>query len=182
MRKEIWRDVLGDDLSVTLELAVGPSERPITADDAAVRLFDAIAMLEEGAQVRSKDDPPAPELQRLEVKIDLLTDLVSSLLADRIPQGSAVTVSADGLVLSACVLSPSCDRIEVYPCHWLAQPVVLELGPIVLRDGACGASWRCRDPGLRDAIGRWVFRMHRREVARRRMRDDPRQDVSRRGA
>jgi len=182
MTKELWRDVLGDDLVVNLELAVGPSVRPITAGDSAARLFDAIALLEEGGQAHPKDEPPAPELQRLEIKIDLLTDLVSSLFADRIPQGSAVTMSADGLVLSTCLLPPDCDRIEIYPCHWLAQPVVLELGPVVLRDGACGARWCSRDPGLRDAIGRWVFRMHRREVARRRMHGGTRLDVSRRGA
>ncbi|EXJ16865.1 PilZ domain-containing protein [Imhoffiella purpurea] len=169
MTNEIWSEVLGDGLAVSLELPVGPSERPITAGDSAAHLLEAIALIEDAGPQRPKDEPQAPDLQRLEVKIDLLTDLVSSLLADRIPRGTPVTVSADGLVLSTCSLASDCDRIEIYPCHWLAQPVVLELGPILVRDGVCGASWRSPDPVLRDAIGRWVFRIHRREVARRRM-------------
>ncbi|NEX20113.1 hypothetical protein G3480_07250 [Thiorhodococcus mannitoliphagus] len=168
MKIEEWRDVLGDSLAVSLDLAAAPCDRPATTGDAAAHLLEAIAVLEEGPPVLAKDEP-APEIQRLELKIDLLTDLVSSLLIDRIPRPVEVLISGEGLVLPADVLGVACERIQIYPSQWLAQPLVLALGPVALRGDAAGASWRSPDPALRDALGRWVFRMHRREVARRRM-------------
>jgi len=167
-----WRDVLGDGVVVSLELPVAPSARAVTASDTLARLLESIAALEDGPPVRQKDEPPAPELQRLEMKIDLLTDLVSSLLADRIPRPAGILVSGEGLVAPAALIPPDCDRLELYPCHWLAQPMVLELGPLRYRDGRCGAPWRASGPALRDALERWVFRLHRRDIARRRMRVD----------
>jgi len=164
--------VLGDGLAVSLELPVAPSARALTTNDAAARLLDAVAVLEDGAPGHPKEEPQPPELQRLELKIDLLTDLVSSLLADRIPRRLCIWISSDGLVLPASVLEPDCDRVELYPSQWLAQPLVLEIGRPICRSDACGALWHSPDPGLRDALGRWVFRLHRREVARRRMKSD----------
>lgn len=167
-----WRDVLGEGVVVALELPLAPSTRPVTPGDTLARLLESIAALEDGAPARPKDEPPSPELQRLELKIDLLTDLVSSLLAEHIPRPVAARVSADGLVVPAGLFPPDCDRVELYPCHWLAQPLVLELGPTSDRKGLCGAPWRAAGPVLRDALERWVFRLHRRDVARRRMRVD----------
>lgn len=168
MATEDWRDVLGDGLTATLELPVAPSDRIPTTSDAAAHLLEALAVLESEAQGRANEEPLPPELIRLELKIDLLMDLVTTLLADKIPKRSTVRISSDGLVLPAAVLKPDCDRIELYPCHWLAQPLVLELGKIECRDQLCGATWRSPDHGLREVLRRWVFRMHRREVARRR--------------
>lgn len=166
MATEDWRDVLGDGLTATLELPVAPSDRMPTTSDAAAHLLEAIAVLESEAPGRANEEPLPPELIRLELKIDLLMDLVTTLLADKIPTRSTVRISSDGLVLPAAVLKPDCDRIELYPCHWLAQPLVLELGKIECRDHVCGATWRSPDHGLREVLRRWVFRMHRREVAR----------------
>lgn len=169
MRLEEWRDVLGEGLTVSLELPVASSDRMPSRNEGAARLLDAIAALEDGVLGRGlKEEPASPELQRIELKIDLLTDLVSSLLADRIPPRRRVWISGDGLVLPSAVLDPGADRVALYPSHWLAQPLVLELDGLVCRDGCRGASWRSPDPVLREALGRWVFRLHRREVARRR--------------
>lgn len=166
MMTEEWRDVLGDGLAVTLELPIAATRRPITANDSAAHLLDAIAVLEDGPQLHGKDESPPQELQRLELKIDLLTDLVSSLLADRVPAGAKVTIGTNGVVVPQGLLPAECDRVEIYPCHWMAQPVVLELGPLGCRGDHCGARWFSPEPGLKDAIGRWVFRLHRREIAR----------------
>ena len=168
MEIDDWRDVLGDGLAVTLELPVVPSDRMPSTSDAAAHLLEAIAVLEAEAQGRANEEPLPPELIRLELKIDLLMDLVTTLLADKIPKRSKVRISSDGLVVPADLLTPDCDRIELYPCHWLAQPLVLELGRIECRDHVCGATWRSPDHGLREVLRRWVFRLHRREVARRR--------------
>lgn len=160
--------MLGDSLAVGMVLPVAPCDRAATTGDAAAHLLDAIAVLEEGPSAHTKDEP-APEIQRLELKIDLLTDLVSSLLADRVPSPVEVLVSGAGVVLPADILGPEQRRLQLYPSQWLAQPLILELGTPVFRSGALGAAWGSPDPTLRDALGRWVFRMHRRDVARRRM-------------
>lgn len=165
-----WRDVLGAGVAVALELPLAPSTRAVTPGDTMARLLESIAALEDGTPTRPKDEPPVPELQRLEMKIDLLTDLVSTLFAERIPRPVGVLVSAEGLVVPAVLLPPDCDRVELYPCHWLAQPLVLELGRVTERGGWCGAPWRAAGPVLRDALERFVFRLHRRDIARRRMR------------
>ncbi|MBK1716698.1 PilZ domain-containing protein [Thiocystis violacea] len=164
-----WRDVLGEGLVVHLELPIAPSDRIPTTHEAAARLLDAVAVLEDGSQGYAKEEPPSPELQRLESKIDLLTDLVSFLLSDRIPRRAWVWISGEGLVLPASLTRPGANRIELYPSQWLARPLVLELGEWVHRDDLAGAIWRSPDPLFREALGRWVFRLHRREVARRRM-------------
>jgi hypothetical protein len=170
MSIEDWRDVLGDGVAVSMDLAAAPSARPATASDAAARLLDAIAVLEDGPLAHAKKEEPSAEFQRLELKIDLLTDLVCSLLSDRIPRPLRLWVSGAGLVLPASVLAPGSERVELYPSQWLAQPLILEIGPVICRGGDCGAAWRSIDRALRDALERWVFRMHRREVARQRMK------------
>lgn len=169
MKTEDWEDVLGESLSVGLDIPAAPCERPPTTSDAAVHLLDAIAVLEDGSQGYAKDEP-SPEIQRLELKIDLLTDLVSSLLSDRIPTPQRLRISSEGIVMSSAVMGTGCAQIELYPSQWLAQPLILELGAVVVRGAQSGATWRSPDSALRDALGRWVFRMHRREVARRRMK------------
>jgi hypothetical protein len=169
MTTEDWRDVLGEGLTVALELPIAGSERELTTSDAVAHLLDAIAVLEENPQAHAKEEPPPPELARLELKIDLLMDLVTTLLADKIPKRSSILVSNDGCVFPAGVMVRDSRRLELYPCHWLAQPVVLELGQVRCLGDQCGARWGSPDPNLRDALGRWVFRMHRRDVARRRL-------------
>lgn len=169
MATQDWRDVLGEGLAVSLELPVAPSTRPPTASAAAAHLLEALAVLEAEPQRRAKDDPPAPELTRLELKIDLLMDLVTALLADRIPQCAPVTISRDGVVLPATLLTRNCRRIALYPCRWLAQPLVLELDVIRCLDRNCGATWRAPDRELGEVLSRWIFRLHRREVARQRL-------------
>ena len=112
MRLEEWRDVLGEGLTVSLELPVASSDRMPSRNEGAARLLDAIAALEDGVLGRGlKEEPASPELQRIELKIDLLTDLVSSLLADRIPPRRRVWISGDGLVLPSAVLDPGAGTV-----------------------------------------------------------------------
>lgn len=169
MTTEDWRDVLGDGLMVTLDLPVSASERSLTPSESVVHLLDAIAVLEETPQAHGKDEAPSPEMVRLEMKIDLLMDLVTTLLADRIPASVSVVMSEEGCVLPSAILSKGADRLEIYPCQWLGQPIVLQLAEVRAEGEWCGATWASTDSHLRDALGRWVFRTHRRDVARRRM-------------
>ncbi|PQJ95771.1 hypothetical protein CXB77_13365 [Chromatium okenii] len=167
-----WQDVLGDGLAVTLELPVAASERLPTSGDVAARLLDAIAALEADSSSRSNEELPPPELTRLELKLDLLMDLVMTLLADQVPRCVEIKLSGEGIVIPAGVLPIECTRLAIYPCHWLAQPLILELNPFIQRDQHCGATWYSPDYGLREVLQRWVFRLHRRDVARRRLQSD----------
>lgn len=135
-----WQDVLGAGLTVTLGLPIAASERLSTSGDVAARLLDAIAALEAESTSRSNEEPPPPELIRLELKLDLLMDLVTTLLADQLPQSVEIKLSGEGLVIPAGVLPMECTRVAIYPCHWLAQPLILELNPLIQRDQHCGAT------------------------------------------
>lgn len=167
-----WQDVLGEGLAVTLELPIAASDRLPTSGDVAARLLDAIAALEAESSSRSNEEPTPPELTRLELKLDLLMDLVMTLLADQLPHCFELRLSSEGIVIPAGVLPLDCTRVAIYPCHWLAQPLILELNPLIQRDQQCGATWCSPDYSLREVLRRWVFRLHRREVARRRLQSD----------
>ena len=123
---------------MTLELPIAASDRLPTAPDVAARLLDAIAVLE-AEPSRSTDDPAPPELVRLELKIDLLMDLVTTLLANQLPRCVPIHLSNMGMVLPAGLLPTDCACIALYPCQWLAQPLVLALEPQQLRATLRGA-------------------------------------------
>jgi len=163
-----WHNILGDGLIVTLELPLAASDRPPTTPDVAVRLLDAIAVLET-EPTRGADDPAPPELVRLELKLDLLMDLVTTLLVNQLPPCVPLFLSSEGIVLPAALLPSDCTRLAIYPCHWLAQPLVLEIDDLQQQGARCGARWHSPDYGLGEVLRRWVFRLHRREVARRRL-------------
>lgn len=163
-----WQDVLGEGLAVTLDLSLAASTRPVMPDEAAVHLLDAIAILEDGVQGHGMEDSPPPEFQRLEAKIDLLLQMLSTWLQQRLPERASVTMSADGLVLPAELLPEAVDRIELYLSDCLTQPLVMQVTELRRVGGMAGLCWGSTDRALRDAMSRWVFRMHRRDVARRR--------------
>ncbi|MCF1184765.1 PilZ domain-containing protein [Marichromatium gracile] len=162
-----WRGVLGEGLAVTLVLALAPSRRPPTPAESGIRLLDAIAMLEDGGR-GGRDETPSLELQRLEAKVDLLMQLLTTWMQEQLPAPVSATLSAEGVVLPVGLLETADDRLELYPSTAFAQPLVLGLETVCELDGALGARWCFSDDGLREALGRWVFRMHRRAVARAR--------------
>lgn len=174
MSVEAWRHVLGDGLVVSLALPLAPSDRPASPEASVVRLLDLVAVLEDGTREPDPGDRSSPAsfqtLQRLEAKVDILTQLVLGVLRVRIPEPVPLSISSEGLVAPGELLPIDCRRVELYPCSWLYEPLVLELGTVSAHDGRHGALWQSRDPALREALGRWVFRMHRRELARRRLR------------
>ncbi|NKN33217.1 PilZ domain-containing protein [Marichromatium bheemlicum] len=162
-----WRAVLGNGLAVTLTLALAPSRRAVTLPEAGVRLLDAVAVLEDGGRA-GRDESPPLELQRLEAKLDLLMQLLSTWMQEQVPAPVTATLSAEGVVVPSALLASGEDRLEFYPSTAFAQPLVLELDTRCTFEAMVGARWRCHDAGLGEALGRWVFRMHRRAVARAR--------------
>lgn len=159
-----WNRVLGEDLRVEVIMVAAPTTAPPSLSEAACRLLDGLPLLEEGGG----EDGLSRDCQRLEQKLDLIIDLLGAQLSERLPPPEPLTLSAKGLVLPAR-FRPECGAcIALYPSARLPQPLVLELRDWHCAGDACGARWASEDARLRDALGRWVFRLHRRALARER--------------
>lgn len=145
------------------------------------RLQSITALESQPAQQPS--DPPTPaeaELQRLETKLNLALDLLSTLLNQSLPRpvDSCVLLDAQQVQwLNPKAIPPGTrGRIGLYLHPLLAHPVLLP-GEIT----ACGPQddnglqeIRCRfDPmpdDLSDALLGYIFRGHRRAVAEQKIK------------
>lgn len=164
-----WRNILGDDLAVTLNLPVVTSQQTAMPPEFAARFLDVLAAIEDGSSRPSKDQQRSPELERIEYKLDLLMYLLSAAQPGQLPPPVKAILSTTGLVLPAHTLAADTTTVAIYLCRWLSQPLVLALDPLVIQHGGCGARWQAVDSvALQNALSRWVFRLHRQEVARQR--------------
>jgi len=159
-----WTRVLGEGLRVEARLVATPTSAAATLPEAASRLLDGLPLLEEN----SADEGGGRDYQRLEIKLDLLIDVLGVWFSERLPPPSALSLSAEGLVFPRTLCPEGAECIALYPSSRLPQPLVLELSDWHCSGDWCGARWASPDTGLRDALGRWVFRLHRRALARER--------------
>ncbi|WP_019626135.1 PilZ domain-containing protein [Thioalkalivibrio sp. ALJT] len=167
-------EFLGEELRVSCPLMIGPSRRPLTDPVLAQRLIERLDLFDD-SQSRgpsAHEDEVAPEIQRLEHKLDLLLHLVAESLHPERPDPVAVTLSTCGLVLPAGTLPEDCDRVEVYLSRLLPQPCVLGVETPTTRGTQQFTRWTGIEGPLEEAIGRWIFRLHRREVAEKRQKVD----------
>lgn len=169
------RQLFDDTLSNELVLPLGLEPlRPASLAGSEMRLR-AIALVEDG---RSDDSEERSELSatvhRLEAKLDLLLGLSASLAAlHRPPLPPAnVRLSARGLRVelpaSATLPSPLA-AVTIQAADWLPDPVLL---PARLLATATGDGsqylWLAFDnlsDGLQTELERYVFRLHRRQIA-----------------
>ncbi|MGM0553435.1 MAG: PilZ domain-containing protein [Pseudomonadota bacterium] len=175
MTQEDWRPMLGDGLSVTTELSLGPSSRPLTDPGLAQRLIEGLDLFDDMhglSRGSPHEDESYADIQRLEHKLDLLLHLVADSLHPQRPPPIEVTLSERGLVVPDGTLPEGCDRVEVYLSRLLPQPCVLGVESPTRVNSAQVARWRGVDGALTEALGRWVFRLHRREVAEKRQKVD----------
>ncbi|WP_201068779.1 MULTISPECIES: PilZ domain-containing protein [Thiorhodovibrio] len=163
-----WDNCLGSELAFAVSLPLGPTGAEITDQGLAARLLDALAVVESALPSLRVDDKPQDACARLELKLDLLMHLLGNVLSERLPPARPARLSPRGLVLAAGVISARDNRLAIYPSPQLPLPLVLGIDGLECRGDACGARWMPLDPVLRDALGRWIFRLHRREIARRR--------------
>ncbi|AKJ94978.1 hypothetical protein TVD_06230 [Thioalkalivibrio versutus] len=167
-------EFLGDDLRVTTALMIGPSVRPATDPVLAQRLIENLDLFD-AAHPRGAmphEDETSPEVQRLEHKLDLLLHLVAESLHPERPDPVEATLSGHGVVLPAGTLPEGCERVEVYLSRLLPQPCVLGVESPTTRGGLQMTRWTGVEGPLEEAIGRWIFRLHRREVAGKRQKVD----------
>ncbi|WP_018880662.1 PilZ domain-containing protein [Thioalkalivibrio sp. ALE30] len=167
-------EFLGEDLRVTTTLMIGPSQRPVTDPVLAQRLIESLDLFDDAHPrgAMPHEDEGAPEVQRLEHKLDLLLHLVAESLHPERPDPVELVLSGHGMVLPAGTLPEDCERVEVYLSRLLPQPCVLGVETPTTRGGQQMTRWTGGEGALKEAIGRWIFRLHRREVAEKRQKVD----------
>jgi hypothetical protein len=175
--------VLGERVFCDDELGLGWTAIDDFPDDATITQMNVrnetvlrtLAIVEEHDETQSEDADRA-ELHRLEAKLDLALELLSELLSMK--RGNvarrAVRFNSRGLCWRSAE-APAVGTLLLVECHVLpAWPVPLKLLATVRSTEASGGEHKvCTElehvsVGVRDWLGKLVFRRHRRAIARSR--------------
>jgi hypothetical protein len=141
--------------------------------DRNVRVLQAVAALDEHGQLEKADDnsPYAADMARLELKVNLLLDMVGQLLAASHPRPkpAAVRFNALGGVFQSAPPFPDLGSqgvLEVYLRECIAEPLQL-LGRVASVGPDGRVKVRFVPPGehVADLLEKLAFRKHRRQVA-----------------
>jgi hypothetical protein len=154
-------------LSTTLD-----REMAASFDDRNIRLLQAWDAMEEHAAIEKPEESPyAAEILRLDMKINLLLDLVGQLLASNRPRPAPASIrfNALGAVWHATGPLPEAGAqgiAEIYLRDCLAEPLRLP-GRItnVTPDGHIKIKFLPLSETVADLIEKLAFRRHRRQVA-----------------
>jgi hypothetical protein len=140
--------------------------------DANVRLLQVCAVIEEQGAVDKKDDasPHSTDLLRLEVKVNLLLDLVGQVLAVQNPRPAPVVIrfNAQGAQWKTQdALRPGTrGLLEIWLRESLPRPLILAANVShVSVDGLVKATVVPPGEAVADLIEKLAFRRHRRHVA-----------------
>ncbi len=141
--------------------------------DRNLRVLQALSALDEHGPIEKPDEnaPHAADLQRLELKVNLLLDMVGALLAasHRRPRNSSIRFNALGAVWHTTAPLPELGQqgvVEIYLRDCIAEP--LRLAGRVTNVGPDGrVKLRFVPPGehIADLMEKLAFRRHRRQVA-----------------
>lgn len=145
-----------------------------------VRFLKALAALNEGAPEAGEEIPQtAAELQRLDLKLNLLLEIVGQLLASQrtLPAPTQVRLGHAGIEWLAhdCPLSGAQVCIEVYLRSELPSPLKFHgiAVPVDSAEGSSSAGQRVQarfvglSAALQDDLEKFIFRRHRRSIAQR---------------
>ncbi len=161
-----------------LPVAFKPLARPL--DEAAamaladrnVRILQVCAAIEEQGAVERKDEasPHSADLMRLEVKVNLLLDLVGQLLAAQLPRPDPVMIrfNSQGAQWKTreALRTGMQGMLEIWLRESLPQPLVLIANVNhVAVDGLVKATISPPGDATADLIEKLAFRRHRRHVA-----------------
>lgn len=141
--------------------------------DKNLRVLQAVSALEEHGQLEKADEnaPHAADLIRLELKLNLLLDMMGQLLVASHPRPRATPIrfNALGAVWNAPAPHPELGSqgiLEVYLRECIADPLRL-LGRIASVGPDGRVKLRFINPGehVADLMEKLAFRKHRRQVA-----------------
>jgi len=159
-----WRQLTN---SVDREIAAGFDERNL-------RLLQAWDAMEEhvpAEKSKTEDSPYATEILRLDLKINLLLDLVGQLLAANRPRppASSVKFNAVGAMWRGSGALPEAGEqgvLEIYLRDCLAEPLRLA-GRVtnVTPDGQIKVKFLPMGEAVSDLMEKLAFRRHRRQIA-----------------
>lgn len=143
-------------------------------DERNLRLLQAWDAMEEHVPVekqKSEDAPYAAEITRLDLKINLLLDLVGQLLASNRPRppASPVRFNALGAMWRSTGTLPEAGEqgiAEIYLRDCMAEPLRLA-GRVtnVTPDGHIKVKFLPMGEAVSDLIEKLAFRRHRRQIA-----------------
>jgi hypothetical protein len=159
-----WRQLTN---SIDREIAAGFDERNL-------RLLQAWDAMEEhvpAEKSKTEDSPYAAEILRLDLKINLLLDLVGQLLAANRPRppASSVKFNAVGAMWRGSGALPEAGEqgvLEIYLRDCLAEPLRLA-GRVtnVTPDGQIKVKFLPMGEAVSDLMEKLAFRRHRRQIA-----------------
>src|ERR1700704_6108470 len=151
-------------------------DRELTAsfDERNLRLLQAWDAMEEHTPIdkqKSEDAPYAAEIMRLDLKINLLLDLVGQLLAANRPRPASAPVrfNALGAMWRSTGTLPEAGEqgiAEIYLRDCMAEPLRLA-GRVtnVTPDGHIKVKFLPMGEAVSDLIEKLAFRRHRRQIA-----------------
>ena len=144
------------------------------------RFLKALAALSEGAPEAGEELPQtAAELQRLDLKLNLLLEIVGELLANQrtLPAPTKVRLGHTGIewLTENCPPSGAHVCIEVYLRSELPSPLKFHGLAVVVdsQKGSANEGKRVQvrfaglNPALQDDLEKFIFRRHRRSIAQR---------------
>lgn len=141
--------------------------------DRNLRVLQALSALEEHAQVEKQDEssPHHADLLRLDLKVNLLLDMVGQLLvaSHPRPRAAAIRFNALGAVWQGVSPHPEMGNqgiLEIYLRDCIAEPLrlfgrIASVGP----DGRIKARFVPPGEHIADLLEKLAFRKHRRQVA-----------------
>jgi hypothetical protein len=147
-----------------------------------VRVLQACTALQEQGQVEKpdKDSPHAADFLRIELKINLLLDVVGRILAANQPRPPAVALRFNALGATFQGTAPfprpgAQGCVEIYLRECVAEPLRL-IGRVANVSSAGEVKVRFLPPGeaASDLLEKLAFRRHRRAVAGSRHSPGPR--------
>jgi hypothetical protein len=137
-----------------------------------VRILQLCAAIEEQGMAEKKDDktPHAADLMRLEIKVNLLLELMGQLLAVQQPRPAATAVRFNALAVVWKATQPlprvgDKGLLDIYLRDGLPQPLSLLVN--VTQVAADQVKAAVTPPGetVADLLEKLAFRQHRRQVA-----------------
>lgn len=155
---------------VRMSASVLPAER-LRLEQADIELLRSMTILDEGNAERSGDEVRDNELQRLEMKVNLLLDMMARLLSFQaeLPSARRVRMTAAGIEFGGATDLTVGDevRVDVFLSAKLPRALVL-LGRVASIDQESQARIISLDgasQAMQDAWDKFIFRQHRRMVA-----------------
>lgn len=139
--------------------------------DSNVRILQVCAAIEEQGAVEKKDEnsPHSADIMRLEVKMNLLLDLMGQLLAASQPRPPATVIrfNALGGVWNSTVPVRVGEQglLEIYLRDSLPRPLTLVANITHVNAGQVRATFSPPGEAAADLIEKLAFRRHRRQVA-----------------